>query len=168
MKSVQPSTKNKKQLIFDFIQANPIANIILSGNDFLTTTVPVLTEGTAEDFILFSHMAKHNAQYKYLENKKRALIIFQEKDPCTTALETEEGDENSGFSAIHINVELRLQTEEELRNSLEKTFERLRQFYKKENTCTEKLNTIIERQMHLITGFWCYPSLTSPVSRLFQ
>lgn len=168
MKSLEPDTKTKKELIFDFIQANPIANIILSGNDFLTTCVPILTEGTAENFVLFGHMAKHNAQYKYLDNKKRALIIFQEKDLCTSALDTPEEQAGAEFSAVHINGELKLQSEEELRTSLIKTFERLRQFYGKESTCTEKLNTIIERQMHLITGFWCYPSLTSPISRLVQ
>ncbi|GAA5023489.1 hypothetical protein GCM10011506_06380 [Marivirga lumbricoides] len=168
MKSVDQHTKTKKELIFDFIQANPIANIIVSGNDFLTTTVPILTKGTADEFVLYGHMAKHNAQYKYLENKKRALIIFQEKDLCTSALDTPEAQSETEFSAVHINGELKLQTEEELRSSLEKTFERLRLFYGKENTCTEKINTIIERQMHLITGFWCYPNLTSPVSRLVQ
>lgn len=160
--------QSKNELIFDFIQSNPIATIILSGDELLTTQIPVLPEGNPDDFVLYSHIAKHNPQFKYLENNKRALIIFQELDPFISALTKEQGNSELEFSAIHINGQIKLQTDEELKSSLEKTFIRLRKFYGKKPGHVKDMDNIIERQMQLIKGFWCKPGLISTISKLYQ
>ena len=75
----QPKKYKKKdpQYIFDFIQAHPFATFILNGSRILATHIPVLPEGNAKEFRLYSHIANHNEQFSCLKDGAEALLIFQ-------------------------------------------------------------------------------------------
>ena len=161
--------KENPAYIFEFIQQHPFATFVLQGQRLLGTHIPVLTRGDAGEFILFGHIANHNEQHQWLRDGMEALLIFQ--GPHAFVSSSWYKDKNIStwdYSAVHINVQLKIQDEEELKQCLQvlvDTFEQReeRPFFYHD----------IPRQMlldHLphITGFWCHPFKTEAVAKLHQ
>ncbi len=166
MRTQETQQLSKKEILSKFIQINPFATIMLGGKDLLTTYSPVLGANKGDEIVLYGHIAKDNPQYKYLENGKSALIIFECKDPCISALSNEPIIEE--YSAVHINGKMTLQSEEELKISLSDTFKLLRKYYNYSEEEYPITKEIIEKQLDLVTGFYCKPSLINPILKLRQ
>jgi len=161
--------KDDPKFIFKFIQDHPFATFIINGNRLLATHIPVLTKGTAKDFMLFSHIANHNEQFKYLENGTEALLIFQGPHAYISSSWYQEKDISTwDYSAVHINVKLKIQSREELENSLQElvaTFEKSQEeplYYK------DIPQKMLDDHLPLITGFWCEVQEIQAIAKLHQ
>jgi transcriptional regulator len=161
--------KDDPEFIFKFIQYHPFATFIINGNRLLATHIPVLTKGTDKDFILFSHIANHNEQFKYLEDGTKALLIFQGAHGYVSSSWYKEKDISTwDYSAVHINVKLKIQSQQELEESLQKlvaTFEKPQEnplYYK------DIPKKMLEDHLPLITGFWCEVEKIQGIVKLHQ
>lgn len=156
--------------IFDFIDARPFATFVLKGDRLLGTHIPVLAEGSPDQFRLFGHISDHfNEQKKFLKNDQEALLIFHGPQAyVSSSWYREKGISTWDYSAVHVNIKLRIQTDLELRKSLRKLVDRFEKdqeqplFYEK---IPEK---IIEKQFPHITGFWGEPFKVEAVAKLHQ
>ncbi len=161
--------KDDPEYMFKFIQHHPFATFIINGGRLLATHIPVLTKGTDKDFILFSHIANHNEQFKYLEDGTKALLIFQGAHGYVSSSWYKEKDISTwDYSAVHINVKLKIQSREELEESLQKlvaTFEKSQEnplYYK------DIPKKMLEDHLPLITGFWCEVEKIQGIVKLHQ
>ena len=161
--------KDDPEFIFKFIQHHPFATFIINGDRLLATHIPVLTLGTAKDFILFAHIANHNEQFKHLEDGKEALLIFQGAHGYVSSSWYKEKDISTrDYSAIHVNVKLKIQSREELEESLQElvaTFEKQQEnplYYK------DIPKEMLEDHLPHITGFWCKVEKIQAIAKLHQ
>jgi len=164
--------KYKKQdpaYLYQFIKNHPFATLVISGKHLLATHIPVLLEGEANRFRLYSHIANHNELLEYLEDGAEALLIFQGAHGYISSSWYKDKDISTwDYSAVHVNVRLKIQTKEELENSLEKlvhTFEKGQEsplFYQ------DIPKKMVEDHLPLITGFWAEPFQIKGVAKLHQ
>ncbi len=164
--------KYKKQnphYIFNFIEQHPFASLVINGETLLATHIPVLTEGNSEKFRLFAHIANHNEMLKYIKDGAEALLIFQGAHGYISSSWYQEKDISTwDYSAVHVNVKLKLQSTEELESSLEKLvkhFEKSQEaplFYK------DLPEAMLKEHLPQITGFWCEPTKIKGVAKLHQ
>ena len=113
--------KQDPEYIFKFIQQHPFATFVIQQQELQATHIPVLVEGNAEDFRLFSHIANHNELFLSLKNGAKALLIFQGNHAYVSSSWYAQKDISTwDYSAVHVSVEIQLQTTAELENSLEK------------------------------------------------
>lgn len=161
--------KQDPQYIFDFIKAHPFATFILNGERILATHIPVLIEGEPDKFILYSHIANHNEQFQYLKDKKEALLIFQGAHGYVSSSWYKEKNISTwDYSAVHINVKLKIQTKEELRASLDKLVFRFEKTQKDPLYYKNIPKQMLEEHIPLITGFWCEPFKIEAIAKLHQ
>ena len=167
----QPKKFKKKDpaYIFKFIQEHPFATFVLQGEQLLATHIPVLVEGSAEDFRLYGHIANHNEQFQHLKDGAEALLIFKGPDGYVSSSWYREKDISTwDYSAVHVNVKLKLQSRKELEDSLDHLiahFEKRQEnplFYK------ELPRQMVEDHLPLITGFWCEPMRIQAIAKLHQ
>lgn len=167
----QPKKFKKKDpaYIFKFIQEHPFATFVLQGEQLLATHIPVLVEGNAEDFRLYGHIANHNEQFQHLKDGAEALLIFKGPDGYVSSSWYQEKDISTwDYSAVHVNVKLKLQSRKELEDSLDHLiahFEKQQEnplFYK------ELPRQMVEDHLPLITGFWCEPMRIQAIAKLHQ
>ncbi|WBL22825.1 FMN-binding negative transcriptional regulator [Zunongwangia sp. HRR-M8] len=161
--------KEHPEFIFDFIKNNLFATMVSNAQNLIATHIPVLTEGTAEDFRLYAHIANHNEQLKSLKNDTEVLFIFQGANAYVSSSWYAEKDISTwDYSAVHINAKIKIQTSEELENSLEKlvnTFENRQKtplFYK------DIPKQMLQDHLPLITGFWAAPFKIQGIAKLHQ
>ena len=106
---------------FNFIRSHPFATVVLYGNRLLATHIPVLTEGDAQNFRLFSHIANHNEMLPYLKDDAEMLLIFQGAHGYVSSSWYQEKDISTwDYSAVHVNARVKIQSKEELKESLKK------------------------------------------------
>lgn len=167
----QPKKYKKKDpnYIFDFIEAHPFATFVLLGERLLATHIPVLITGTPGNFTLYAHIANHNEQFSYLKDGLEALLIFHGAHSYVSSSWYKEKDISTwDYSAVHVNVKLRIQTSEELESSLE---DLVAKFEKKQNHplyFREYPRDMVEEHLPLITGFWCDPFKVEAVAKHHQ
>ncbi|MDT0650962.1 FMN-binding negative transcriptional regulator [Autumnicola edwardsiae] len=161
--------KRDKKFIFEFIKAHPFATFILNGDRLLATHIPVLAEGNEDDFVLFAHIAYNSEQYQYLKDGAEALLIFQGAHAYVSSSWYKETDISTwDYSAVHINVNLKIQTNQELEESLEKLIAHFEKdqanpiFYK------DLPKKMLQDHLPLITGFWCEPVKIEAIAKLHQ
>ncbi len=144
------------EYIFQFIQENPFAGFVLQGEKLLATHIPVLMEGDAENFRIYSHIANHNPQRKFLEDEKEALLIFQapEQGYISSSWYREKDISTWDYAAVHLNIKLKLQTKEELSTSLEKLVNHFESGEKAPLWFKDIPKKMFESHLPLITGFW--------------
>ena len=122
-----PYKKTDKTQLLNFVQQHPFATVVVQGEHLLATHVPLLTEGTADDFRLFGHIANHNAMRPQLADGVEMLLIFQGAHAYVSSSWYEQPAISTwNYSAVHINTRIKLQTDAELQQSLAKlvaTFE---------------------------------------------
>jgi len=161
--------KDKPKYIFEFIRTHPFATFILNGNRILATHIPVLTEGNAEKFCLYSHIANHNEQIPYLKDGTEALLIFQGAHGYISSSWYREKDISTwDYSAVHVNVKLKIQTREELEKSLQKLVAHFETPQTKPLFYKDIPKQMLEDHLPQITGFWCEPFKVEAVAKLHQ
>jgi transcriptional regulator len=161
--------KKDPQYIHDFIDHHPFATFVLQGEELLATHIPVLIEGTPEKFKLYGHIAEANEQYKFLEDGLDALLIFHGAHGYVSSSWYKDINISTwDYSAVHINVKLKLQTREELEESLQKLIRR----FEKDQKCPVHYEDLpkdmVEDHLPLITGFWCEPVKVQAIAKLHQ
>ena len=165
--------KYKKQdpdYLYQFIKNHPFATLVLKGEQLLATHIPVLIEGeNAKNFRLYAHVANHNELLNFLEDDVEVLLIFQGAHAYISSSWYEEKDISTwDYSAVHVNARIKLQSRQELENSLEKlveTFEKKQQsplYYK------DIPKKMLVDHLPLITGFWADPIDIKGVAKLHQ
>lgn len=161
--------KHDPQYIFDFIQRHPFATFILKGEDLLATHIPVLIEGTPEKFILYGHIAEANEQYKYLKDGIEALLVFQGAHGYVSSSWYKEINISTwDYSAVHVNVILKLQSREELESSLQNLIKRFEKDQRDPIHFRDLPRDMVEDHLPLITGFWCEPVKVQAIAKLHQ
>tara|TARA_R100000935_G_C2764434_1_gene135005 strand:+ start:59 stop:676 length:618 start_codon:yes stop_codon:yes gene_type:complete len=164
--------KYKKQdpdYLFKFIKNHPFATFILKGERLLATHIPVLVEGNSKDFRLYSHIANHNEQLQYLKNDVEALLIFQGAHGYVSSSWYKEKDISTwDYSAVHVNVKLKLQSREELETSLENLVHRFEKDQNKPLYYKDIPKKMLDDHLPLITGFWAEPFKIEGVAKLHQ
>lgn len=161
--------KNDPDYIYDFIDHHPFATFVLQGEEILATHIPVLLEGTPEKFTLYGHIAEANEQYKFLKDGVEALLIFHGAHGYVSSSWYKDVNISTwDYSAVHVNVRLRLQSREELEDSLRHLIKR----FEKDQKCPvyyEDLpQKMIEDHLPLIMGFWCEPVKIQAIAKLHQ
>ncbi len=164
--------KYKKQdpkYLFEFIKQHPFASFILQGERLLATHIPVLIEGNSQKFRLYSHIANHNEQLQYLKNETEALLIFQGAHAYVSSSWYQEKDISTwDYSAVHVNIKLKLQTREELETSLENLVHRFEKNQTQPLYYKDIPKKMLEEHLPLITGFWAEPFKIEGVAKLHQ
>lgn len=161
--------KKDKEFIFNFIQEHPFATFVLNGERILATHIPFLIKGTAEDFIIYGHIANHNEQLQYLKDGAEALVIFQGAHGYVSSSWYRDPDISTwDYSAVHVNVKLKLQTEEELAVSLKNLVHRFEKDQKDPLYFEDLPKEMVDDHLPLITGFWGEPFKVEAVAKLHQ
>lgn len=161
--------KKDREYIYKFIQENPFATFVLKGDRLLATHIPVLIKGPVDNFTLYAHIANHNEQYSFLKDGIEALLIFQGPHGYVSSSWYKEKDISTwDYSAVHVNVKLTLQTEEELEDSLQDLVYKFEK--KQENPLFYKdlPRDMVEDHLPRITGFWCEPVKIEAIAKLHQ
>ncbi len=165
--------KYKKQdpdYLYQFIKNHPFATLVVKGKQLLATHIPVLIDGAnAKNFRLYAHVANHNELLNFLEDDVEVLLIFQGAHAYISSSWYKEKDISTwDYSAVHVNARIKLQSRQELENSLEKlveTFEKKQQsplYYK------DIPKKMLVDHLPLITGFWADPFDIKGVAKLHQ
>ncbi|MCP9198866.1 FMN-binding negative transcriptional regulator [Gramella sp. GC03-9] len=161
--------KDDEEFILQFIDQNPFASFITRGDRLLATHIPVLREGEKEEWRLYSHIANHNEQLAFLKDGAEALLIFHGPHAYISSSWYQEKDISTwDYSAVHVNARIRLQSKEELEESLEKLV------YKFEKQQEDPLyyrdipKQMLLDHLHLITGFWLEPFKVEGIAKLHQ
>lgn len=150
--------RNDKGFIFKFIKQHPFAVFVISDKDLLATHIPILIDGDESHFRLFGHIANHNEMLPFLKDGKKALCIFHGAHTyVSSSIYTKPDISTWDYSAVHVNVKMTLQRDEELTASLEKliyVFEKQQEhpLYKEQIP-----KEIWQEDFPNITGFWLEP-----------
>lgn len=167
----QPKKYLKKDpgYIFEFIKAHPFATFVLNGEKILATHIPVLVKGTPEKFQLYGHIAAANEQYKYLKDGLEALVIFQGAHGYVSSSWYKDIDISTwDYSAVHVNVKLKLQSRQELEESLENLIAHFEKDQKNPVLYKDLPKQMLEDHLPLITGFWMEPIKVQAIAKLHQ
>ncbi|MGB7785229.1 MAG: FMN-binding negative transcriptional regulator [Salinimicrobium sp.] len=167
----QPNKYKKKdqQYIFEFIKAHPFATFVLNGNELLATHIPVLVKGTPEKFTLYGHIAQANEQYNFLKDGLEALVIFQGPHAYVSSSWYKEKDISTwDYSAVHVNVKLRIQSREELISSLDELVGHFEKGEKNPIFYRDLPQQMLDDHLPLITGFWMEPQRVQAIAKLHQ
>ena len=123
----------------------------------------------AKNFRLYAHVANHNELLNFLEDDVEVLLIFQGAHAYISSSWYKEKDISTwDYSAVHVNARIKLQSRQELENSLEnlvETFEKSQQsplYYK------DIPKKMLVDHLPLITGFWANPFDIKGVAKLHQ
>ncbi len=161
--------KSNPEYLLNFIKEHPFASFIINGERLLATHIPVLAEGTAENFKLYSHIANFNEMLPFLKDGAEVLLIFQGANAYVSSSWYEEKDISTwDYSAVHVNAKIKLQTTEELETSLEKLVHRFEIDQEKPFFYKDLPKKMLEDHLPLITGFWCEPFKIEGVAKLHQ
>lgn len=161
--------KTDPDYIFRFIREHPFATVVLQGSHLLATHIPVLTDGNAQHFRLFSHIANHNKMLPWLKNGAEALLIFQGAHAYVSSSWYAEKDISTwDYSAVHVNAKITLQSEKELEKSLRQLVSRFEKNQEKPLFYDDIPSKMIEDNFHRITGFWCKPTKIEAIAKLHQ
>ena len=161
--------KNDPEYIFEFIQNNPFATFVIKGKELLATHIPVLVKGEPGNFLLYGHIAEANEQYECLTDDLEALLIFQGPHAYVSSSWYKEKNISTwDYSAVHINVKLKLQSEEVLKDSLKELVAHFEKDQKKPLYFEEYPKKMVVEHLPLITGFWCHPTKIQAIAKHHQ
>ena len=165
----QKYLKDDPQYIYDFIDQHPFATFVMQGEDLLATHIPVLLEGTAEKFRFYGHIAEANEQYKFLKDGVDALLIFHGPQAYVSSSWYKDINISTwDYSAVHVNVKLKLQSRNELEQSLQQLISRFEEGQKCPVYYKDLPRDMVEDHLPLITGFWCEPVKIQAIAKLHQ
>ena len=161
--------KQDPQYIYNFIDHHPFATFVLQGEELLATHIPVLLKGTPEKFLLYGHIAEANEQYKFLKDGLEALLIFHGAHGYVSSSWYKDINISTwDYSAVHVNVKLKLQTREELEESLQELIRRFEKDQESPIYYKDLPRDMVEDHLPWITGFWCEPVKVQAIAKLHQ
>lgn len=161
--------KDDKDFIFSFIQKNPFASFITKGERLIATHIPVLTEGNGKEFRLYGHIANHNEQLEYLKDGEEALVIFHGSHGYVSSSWYREKDISTwDYTAVHVNAKIKLQSAEELENSLKKLVAHFEKEQEKPLYYEDIPAQMLKEHLPQITGFWLEPFIIEGIAKLHQ
>ncbi|HKJ80259.1 MAG TPA: FMN-binding negative transcriptional regulator [Prolixibacteraceae bacterium] len=161
--------KNNPAYIFSFIRSHPFATVIINGSRLLATHIPVLTEGDAQNFRLFSHIANHNEMLPYLKDNTEMLLVFQGAHGYVSSSWYQEKDISTwDYSAVHVNARVKIQSKEELKESLKKLVAHFEQNQEVPVFFNDIPQKIVDEHLPQITGFWCEPTKIESIAKFHQ
>lgn len=161
--------KDDPGYIFEFIRKHPFATLIVKGEALMATHIPVLAEGTPENFRLFFHIANHNELLEFLKDGTEALLIFQGAHAYISSSWYKEKDISTwDYSAVHINAKLRIQSLKELETSLEKLVKEFEKEQEEPLYYQDIPLAMLADHLPQITGFWAEPVKVEAVAKLHQ
>ena len=167
----QPKKYQKKDrdYIFKFIKEHPFATFVIKGQRLLATHIPVLIEGDAKNFRLYSHIANHNEQLKHLKDGAEVLLIFQGAHGYISSSWYKEKDISTwDYSAVHVNARIKIQSREELEQSLIHLVHKFEKDQDRPLEYKDIPSEMIADHLPLITGFWCEPFKIEGIAKLHQ
>ncbi len=160
---------NEAQFIYDLMDTNPFAIIVINGGRLLATHVPVLIEGSSENYRFFAHVANHNPMCAQLHDGMEMLIIFSGPDAYVSSSWYAEPDIPTwDYTAVHVNGKVKMQTAHELQKCLDKLlfhFEKDKQNPMDRNKISAE---VWDENFRGITGFWLEPQKVVGISKLHQ
>ncbi|MEP6261021.1 MAG: FMN-binding negative transcriptional regulator [Gillisia sp.] len=161
--------KQDPQYIYDFIKAHPFATFVLAGEQLLASHIPVLIHGNPGDFTLYGHIANHNEQLSLLKTGAEALLIFQGAHGYVSSSWYREKDISTwDYSAVHVNLNIRVQTPAELESSLQELVAHFEKGQENPLYFREYPRKMVDEHLPLITGFWGDPIRVQAVAKLHQ
>ena len=161
--------KNDRQYIFNFIKAHPFATFVINSEELLATHIPILVKGDSENFTLYGHIAEANEQYDYLKDGLEGLLIFHGAQGYVSSSWYKEINISTwDYSAVHVNVKLKIQSREELVQSLKNLVGHFEKEQKDPVYFEDLPQEMIEDHLPLITGFWCEPTKVQAIAKLHQ
>ena len=161
--------KEDPNYIFEFITQHPFATFVIHGKELLATHIPVLIKGTPDNFTLYGHIAEANEQYPFLEDGLEALLIFHGAHGYVSSSWYQDIDISTwDYSAVHVNVKLRIQSREELEESLQNLIRHFERDQKDPVYYEDLPKKMLEEHLPLITGFWCDPVKIQGIAKLHQ
>lgn len=161
--------KRDKDYIYNFIIENPFATFVINGDRLLATHIPVLIQGTPQSFTLYAHIANHNEQFNFLKDGLEAILIFQGPHAYVSSSWYREKDISTwDYSAVHVNVTLKLQTTAELEESLQNLIHKFEKDQENPLFYDDIPRDIIDDHLPQITGFWCEPFKIEAIAKLHQ
>ncbi|MEK6481414.1 FMN-binding negative transcriptional regulator [Catalinimonas sp. 4WD22] len=161
--------KEDPEYVLQFIREHPFATFVLQAERLLATHIPILSKGSTDDFFLFGHVAVHNPQRERLQDEMEVLLIFQGPDAYISSSWYSKPDISTwNYSAVHINARLKIQREEELRESLKELVAHFESRQANPVYYDDIPKEIIESHLPKITGFWLYPTRIDAIAKLSQ
>lgn len=161
--------KEDPKYIFDYIRKHPFASFIIKGKELLGTHIPILTEGNADDFLLYGHIANNNEQWQHLKDDLEALLIFKGADSyVSSSWYSHENISTWDYEAVHINVKLKIQSKPELEDSLEKLVYHFEKDQENPKLYSDLPSAMVQEHLERIMGFWCHPYKVQAIAKLHQ
>ena len=161
--------KDDPKFILEFIKNHPFATMVSKLENLVATHVPVSVEGNTEKFRLYAHIANHNEQLEALQDGAEVLLIFNGAQGYVSSSWYGEKDISTwDYSAVHINAYIKIQSSEELQNSLEKLVNTFENRQKSPLFYDEIPKQMLLDHLPLITGFWAEPFKIQGVAKLHQ
>lgn len=161
--------RNDPQFIYDLINKYPFATLVTTAENLLATHVPVLLEGAPHNYRFLTHIANHNPMCQSLREGKEMLLIFKGPDSYISSSWYIEPDIPTwDYTAVHVNAEIKLQTEKELQQCLEKLVHRFEKEQDDSLNLQEISSAMWEENFNNITGFWLYPFQAAGIAKLHQ
>ena len=167
----QPEKYKRDDLEFaiQLIDENPFANFILMVDDLLATHVPILRNLDSKKLQLYGHMANHNPQLRFLEDKKSVLLIFKGADSyISSSWYSQKNISTWDYSAVHLNCTIRIQSPNELVDSLKNLVHHFEKEQKAPLEYDQIPQDILADNLTGITGFWCEPYEVKGVGKWHQ
>ena len=161
--------KDDNEFLYSFIQQHPFATFVVEGESLMATHIPVLIDGDREGWRLYSHIANHNEQSKLIKEGAEALIIFHGPQAYISSSWYKEKDISTwDYTAVHVNARLKLQSMEELENSLEALVAHFEKDQEKPLYYKDIPKPMLDEHLPLITGFWLEPFKVEGIAKLHQ
>lgn len=160
--------KEDKDYIIKFIREHPFATFITREEKLLATHIPVLIEGETQ-LLLYGHIADSSEQMKYLKDDMEALLIFH--GPQSYVSSSWYHDDNIStwdYSAVHVNVRLNLQSQEELVACLKKLVFHFEKDQKNPHLFHDLPHELINDHLEKIRGFWMKPEKIQGIAKFHQ
>lgn len=167
----QPKKYKKDDLEFaiQLIDENPFANFILMGDDLLATHIPILRNLDSKKLQLYGHIANHNPQLRFLEDNKDVLLIFKGADSyISSSWYSQKNISTWDYSAVHLNCTIRIQSPNELVDSLKNLVHHFEKEQKAPLEYDQIPQDILADNLTGITGFWCEPYEVKGVGKWHQ
>lgn len=166
----------KKYLVEDrdrlkaFIDEHPFALFITQKDQLCATHIPVLSQPKEnDDFILFSHIAKHNEQLAHLSEGAEALVVFHGAHGYVSSSWYDHPNISTwDYSAVHVNAKIRLQDQAQLKASLDMLVHRFEKDQENPLYMDDLPDEIIDSHLPRIVGFYLEPVKVRGIAKLHQ
>ena len=160
--------KEDKDYHIKFIKQHPFATFITREVELLATHIPVLIQDESQ-LLLYGHIADSSEQMKYLKDDMEALLIFHGPQSYVSASWYKENNISTwDYSAVHINASLKLQSRQELVESLKKLVYHFEKDEKDPHLFHDLPDEMVEDHLEKIRGFWIKPQKIQGIAKFHQ